>query len=43
MKPEARVFEIFLVEKDHLGDWSPEKTCCFGTDVSTVCAEAKSE
>ena len=30
MKPEARVFEIILVEKDHLGDWSPEKTCCLG-------------
>ena len=31
MKPEAQlVFEIILIEKDHLGDWSPEKDCCLG-------------
>ena len=28
-----------LIEKDHLGDRSPEKDCCV-TDVSTICAEA---
>jgi len=28
-----------LIEKDHLGDWSPEKDL-FVTDVSTTCAEA---
>ena len=31
------------VEKDHLGDWSPEKDCwplLFATDVSKTCAEA---
>ena len=21
---------ISLIEKDHLGDWSPEKDCCLG-------------
>ena len=31
---------IALIEKDHLGDWSPEKDCCLGPDVSTNCAEA---
>ena len=31
---------VFLIEKDHLGDWSPEKGLLFLTDVSTTCAEA---
>ena len=30
-----------MIEKDHLGDWSPEKDCVLlVTDVSTTCAEA---
>ena len=30
-----------MIEKDHLGDWSPEEDCMlFVTDVSTTCAEA---
>ena len=31
--------EHVLIEKDHLGDWSPEKDLLL-TDVSTTCAEA---
>ena len=27
-----------MIEKDHLGDWSPERDCFFATDVSTTCA-----
>ena len=29
-----------MIEKDHPGDWSPEKDSLFATNILTTCAEA---